>query len=309
MTVCLIKMMWQPTEKQPLQGGGALKKQPRDVGTLVLERPGEDKKRMLEIRGDSNTIVDWVHGRAKLKTWESTVATAQNPVREWWGRGVNLRRRVTDWAAHIFRKHNGEADFWAGKGVKRSSGRVIPRMWCGPKLPACAGFGTAGVSEARAVQGIMIQVFTKTLWWATSHKECGPAPGRNPLDAELGGCAVLMKNLGQWTDKSMRERWVLRCLSLSPARSNFRRNALQGAPLPSPFTPPLGLWVACGWGVRGFAVQGDGEGSGIQSVKRHRIGRGQYAQGGWLARSRSVSGSLRTFHQRHNGKKYFSAPC
>ena len=87
---------------------------------MVLERHAEDKKPMLEIGSGGNTIVDWVHGHAKLKTWKGTVVTAQNPVREWWGRGVDLRRRVTDWAAHIFREHNGEADFWAGKGVERS---------------------------------------------------------------------------------------------------------------------------------------------------------------------------------------------
>ena len=29
-----------------------------------------------------------------------------------------MLRRVADWAVHIFREHNEEADFWAGKGVK-----------------------------------------------------------------------------------------------------------------------------------------------------------------------------------------------
>ena len=31
-------------------------------------------------------------------------------MREWWDRGVDLRRRVADWAAHIFREYNKEAD-------------------------------------------------------------------------------------------------------------------------------------------------------------------------------------------------------
>ena len=93
---------------------------------MVLEIPAEDKAPMLDIRGDSKTIVDWVNGHAKLKTWESTIATAQNLLWEWWGRGVDLRRCVADWTVHICREHNSEADFWAGKGVKRNG--LILRM-------------------------------------------------------------------------------------------------------------------------------------------------------------------------------------
>ena len=62
-------------------------KKPRNLEPLVLERPVEDEKLMLEIRGDSNTIVDWVNSHAQLKTKESTVAIFQNLLREWWGRG------------------------------------------------------------------------------------------------------------------------------------------------------------------------------------------------------------------------------
>ena len=82
---------------------------------------------MMEIRSDSKTV-DWVNGHAKLKTWDSTVATAQNLLREWWGCGVDLGQRAAEWAVHIFREHNKEADIRAWK-----------RMWSGPKLPACAG--------------------------------------------------------------------------------------------------------------------------------------------------------------------------
>ena len=79
----------------------------------------------------------------------------------------------------------------------------------------------------------------------------------------------------------------MKSLSL-PQNVFFRVNALHaGGPLPSAPTPPLGLWVACGSGVRGFEVLG-GEGSGsagIHSVRRHRIDRGQPVQARRVARS------------------------
>ena len=48
--------------KRTEKGGIALTKKPRDLAPLVLEVPTEDKKLILEIRGDSKTIVDWVNG-------------------------------------------------------------------------------------------------------------------------------------------------------------------------------------------------------------------------------------------------------
>ena len=84
----LLQMMRQSTEKKP-QSKGIQKKKPRDLEPLVLEAPAEDMKLVLEIRGDGQTNVDWVSVHVKLKTWESTVATAQNLLQEWWRRGVD----------------------------------------------------------------------------------------------------------------------------------------------------------------------------------------------------------------------------
>ena len=53
-----------------------------------------------------------------LRTRESTVATTQNLLRDWWGRGVDLRQGTADWATHIFPEHNEEADLWAAKATK-----------------------------------------------------------------------------------------------------------------------------------------------------------------------------------------------
>ena len=114
--ISLRKIMKHPMEKKRQKGRG-VKKKPRDLGPLVLEKPAGDKKLMQEIKGDSKTVVDWVNGLAKLKTSESTIATAQNLLWKWWNRGVDLQRRVADWAVHIFREHNEEADVWSGKGA------------------------------------------------------------------------------------------------------------------------------------------------------------------------------------------------
>ena len=108
----------------------------RDLAPLVLEVPTEDEKLTLEIRRDSKTILDCVNSHATLMTKESTIASAQNLLREWVGRRLDLRHRVADWAIVLV------------------------------------------------------------------HTKCGPVRGRNSLDAELGGCGMLMENLSQWIDTS-----------------------------------------------------------------------------------------------------------
>ena len=85
-TVSLLKMMRQSTEKKKQKGGDAQREKPRDLEPLLLEMPAENKKLMLEVRRDSGTIVDWVNGHAKPKTWEGTVATTQNLLRVVWSR-------------------------------------------------------------------------------------------------------------------------------------------------------------------------------------------------------------------------------
>ena len=55
----------------------------------------------------------------------------------------------------------------------------------------------------------------------------------------------MLNTLCQWVDKSMHA----------------------GALVPSPPTPPLGLWVACGSDVRGFVVGDERSGTDIQFVQ------------------------------------------
>ena len=88
---------------------------------LELEKPEAGQTPTLEFRGDCKTIVVWINGHGKLKTRECNVEKTENTLRDWWGRKFHLRLRTADWATHVFREHNKEADLWADRGPK---GRV-----------------------------------------------------------------------------------------------------------------------------------------------------------------------------------------
>ena len=147
---------------------------------------------MLEIRRDSETVVDWVNGHSKLKTKQSTIASGQNLLGKWWARGLDLRHRVAQWATHIFREHKKEADSWAGKGVKgRDEEWADTANVARSEVSGLCGFWDDSCESGTCGAGITIQAFTKTLG-CPIRKKCGLARGPNSLDAELGGCGVLM---------------------------------------------------------------------------------------------------------------------
>ena len=132
----------------------------------------------------------------------STIGMGQLPRISCRNGGVDLRRRVADWAVHVFREHNKEDDFWAGKGVKgreeewTDTAKVI---WS--DVTGFCGFGDGSCERSTCGAGTMIQVFTKTLGWATvQKKKCGPV---------LGGCGMLMECLSRWIDKSLHEQLML----------------------------------------------------------------------------------------------------
>ena len=152
---------------------------------------------MLEVRRDSKTIVDWVNGHSKLKTKESTIASVQNILRDWWGRGAAFRQRVADWAIHIFFQHHKEANSWAGRGVKGHEKEwvdIADVVWSEVTGRCCFWDGSCESGACGAE--MMIQMFIKTLGWLPIHKQCGPVRGRNSLEAKLGGCGVLMGEIG-----------------------------------------------------------------------------------------------------------------
>ena len=49
----------------------------------------------------------------------------------------------------------------------------------------------------------MVQACTETLGWVLVCKKCGPVTGQNFLDAEMGGCGILLETLRPWIEKSV----------------------------------------------------------------------------------------------------------
>ena len=60
---------------------------------------------------------------------------------------------MVDWAVHILREHNREADSWAGKGVKGRAEIMGGHCGSGLKLPVCVVSGTVVANVARVVLG------------------------------------------------------------------------------------------------------------------------------------------------------------
>ena len=142
-------------------------KKPWDLAPLVLEVPAEDK-----------TLVDWVNGHAKLKMKESTIASVQNLLREWWGRGVDLRKRVAVQAIHIFREHNKEADSWARKGVKGREEEWVDTanvVWS--EFVGLCGFWSGSCENGTCGAGMMIQAFIKPPSWRSYPQQVRPVAG------------------------------------------------------------------------------------------------------------------------------------
>ena len=112
---------------------------------------------------------------------------------------IELWRRTADWAAHICREHNEEADIWAGKGARgREEEWVDTTEVVRSEVAGLCGFldgsGERGVYGA----GMLINFF-----------HAGSGMGQDTrrvrtcvrLDADIKGCAMLMSNLNQWVDK------------------------------------------------------------------------------------------------------------
>ena len=115
-----------------------------------------------------------------MNTRVVTVAATQNVLREWWGRGIRLRKRKTsDWVTHVFREHNKEADLWADKGAKE---RV--EEWA--EVTGLCGFWDGSCDNGNCGAGILIKACSDLQGWIPVYKKCGPALGHNSLDAELG---------------------------------------------------------------------------------------------------------------------------
>ena len=70
------------------------------------------------------------------------------------------------------------------------------------EVTGICGFWDGSCNDKICGAGITILLFTQGTGWVTIYKKCGPVPGTNSLDAELGGCAMLIESLDMWLRKS-----------------------------------------------------------------------------------------------------------
>ena len=184
-----------PLQIKMTEGGVPLRKE-RELDPLSMEPPRTVEGIELVIRGDSKTVVDWINGKAKQKVSYRAIATIQIELMEWWKKGVDLCQRIGDWAVHIFREHNKEADLWASFGAKG-----ISMEWKDESaidltnVTGICGFWDGISNDKVCGAGITISFFIEGLVWVIRYNKCGPVKGSNSLDAELGGCVMLIERL------------------------------------------------------------------------------------------------------------------
>ena len=87
----------------------------------------------------------------------------------------------------------GHADEWV------STAHVV---WS--EVIGSCGFRDGSCDNGKCGASILIQTFTEALGWVPIYKKCGPVLGQSSLDAELGGCGLLMENVRPWIDKCVR---------------------------------------------------------------------------------------------------------
>ena len=72
------------------------------------------------------------------------------------------------------------------------------------EVTGLCGFWDGSCANGNCGAGIFIMACSDLQGWSPIYKKCGPVPGINSLDAELGGCGMLTDNMCQWIDKYMR---------------------------------------------------------------------------------------------------------
>ena len=159
--------MRQTVEKKAEPNGARPTKKPRNLPLLEVDIPQAGQRPTLEIRSDCKTMVDWINGRAKLKTSECTVEKTQNFLRDWWGRGVHQRQRTT----------GARRDAW-------KKGCTLP-MSCGPRSLLSVGFGDGSCDNGNCGAGITIMACSEILGWFPFNKKCGPVSCQNSLYVDL----------------------------------------------------------------------------------------------------------------------------
>ena len=113
-----------------------------------------------------------MNGHAKMKTKIGTVEKAQNLLLEWWGRGMRLRQRTTDWVTHTFREHNKEADLWASKGAQgRAEEWVDTTRIAWQEVTSVYGFWDGSHDNGKCGLGTIRMVYFLQKMWPCTREE------------------------------------------------------------------------------------------------------------------------------------------
>ena len=159
----------------------------------------------------------------------------------------------------------------AARGAKGEDEWVDTVHVAWSEVTGLCGFWDDSCDNGKCGAGIVIQAFTESLGWVSTYKKCGPVTGRSSLDAELGGCGMLLENLRRWINKkralttnTVHLLWI--CLPF--AKSHFSVACLaRGWTVTEPSTPPLCWWHAARvCGLQGLGTCGN-EGWVIQLSK------------------------------------------
>ena len=120
----------------------------------------------IESEEDSIKFGKVQQGRRRGAVWRCSKTTG-----DWWGKAANLRGDKGDWAVHIFREHNNEADAWAEKGSRMLKEEWVKEegvVW--PDVTRICRFWDLAVPRHWVCAANMwIEAFTLALGWYTVH--------------------------------------------------------------------------------------------------------------------------------------------
>ena len=71
----------------------------------------------------------------------------------------------------------------------------------GQEVLGICGFWDGMFDNGKCGCGIVLMAFSVLHGWFSFYKKCGPVPGNSSMDAEMGGCGMLIDNLQPWMVK------------------------------------------------------------------------------------------------------------
>ena len=146
---------------KPYKGTTPPAKKPRNKPPRVDLPPAVGPRPTVDLNGDSEIAIQWANGLAVCSntSHREVVSGIQASCHAWWVNSVAAPLDIhSPWMAHVFREHNQEADYWAGRGAAGTSCGYAPKAsrsslvalrgffdGSGGKIQEDGAFGQAGV--------------------------------------------------------------------------------------------------------------------------------------------------------------------